>query len=110
MRTLSKFIFWEFHRTSWQYDVVVVLILLFIWKTPREIFNDQPKAASISMLPSQQGFLLDPNLLADVAESDRPKAATELVQKRFKTAAVVNHVEPVYDEEILTSYMAFTTP
>ena len=110
MRTLSKFIFWEFQRTSWQYDVVVVLILLFIFMTPREIFLDQPKAASIVMLPSRQGFLLETNLLNGIAAADRAGVATGLVRQRFKTNATVNHVEPVYDDQELTGYMAFTNP
>jgi len=110
MRTLSKLIFWEFKRTSWQYDVVVVLILGFVFLTPREVFRDQPKAASIVMLPSQQGFLLESNLLNGVAVADRAGVATELVRQRFKTNAKVSHVEPVYEEQDLTGYMAFTTP
>jgi hypothetical protein len=110
MRSLSKFIFWEFRRTSWQYDVVVVLILVFIFATPRAVFQDQPKAASIVMLPARQGFLLEPNLLDGVAAADRPGVATKLVQQRFKTNATVSRVEPVYEEQAVTSYMAFTTP
>ncbi len=62
------------------------------------------------MLPANQGYLLEPTLLENVAPGERPAAATSLVQKRFKTPAVVHHVEPVFDQDALTGYMAFTTP
>ncbi|MEO8096254.1 MAG: hypothetical protein ABI811_01025 [Acidobacteriota bacterium] len=108
MKTLGRLIFWDFKRGSWQFDVVVVAILVFIFATPRDFFNDQPKSASIVMLPANQGYLLEPGLLEGVPAGQRPQAATSLVQKRFKTPAVVSHVEAVYDNETLTGYMAFT--
>ncbi len=110
MKGFARLIFWDFPRASWPYDLVVAAILLFIFATPREIFNDQPKAASIVLLPSNQGYLLEPNLLQNIPAEQRASAATSLVQKRFKTPAVVHHVEPVFDEDALTGYMAFTTP
>jgi hypothetical protein len=108
MNSFGKLIFWDFKRASWQYDVVVALILVFIFVIPREVFNDQPKAASIVMLPANQGYLLEPGLLKDVSADQRASAATELVRKRFKSQAVVNRVEPFYEEDKLTGYMAFT--
>ena len=105
---LSKLIFWEFPRGSAHYDIVVALILAFIFLTPREMFRDQPRASSIVMLPAQQGFLLEPGLLSGVAAPDQPGRATALVQDRFKAHAIVTRVEPVYDEGELTGYMAFT--
>ena len=110
MKSLNKLLFWEFPRASVPYDVAVALIVLFIFLTPRPVFRDQPRAASIVMLPSQQGFLLEPGLLEGVAESARVAQATFLVQQRFKTHAAVTHVEPVYDEEELTGFMAYTKP
>jgi hypothetical protein len=106
MRALGRFLLWDFPRASWQYDVMVVLILVFIFATPREIFRDQPKATSIVMLPAQQGFLLEPDLLRRVPEAERASQATEMVRKRFKTRATVTRVEPVFAEEELTGYVA----
>jgi membrane protein implicated in regulation of membrane protease activity len=115
MGFLGRLIFWDFPRTSWQYNVVVVVILAFIFLTPREFFRDQPKAASIVMLPPQQGsasFLIERKLLDGVDQADLNHRATDLVNKRFKTHAAITHVEPVYDdaEEEITGYMAFTKP
>lgn len=84
MGTLGRFIFWDFKRGSWQYDVMVGLILAFIFLTPRSFFRDQPKPASIVMLPAQQGFLLDTKLLDGVAPESVAARATQLVNQRFK--------------------------
>ncbi|MEI9811162.1 MAG: hypothetical protein WDO18_00160 [Acidobacteriota bacterium] len=108
MKGLARILFIDFRRTSWQWDVAVALIVLFIFATPREIFNDQPKAASIVMLPANHGYLLEAGLLDGISSDQRASAATQLVQKRFKTKAVIHHVEAVVDEGAVTSYMAFT--
>jgi hypothetical protein len=112
MKALGRLIFWEFPRASWQYDVIVALILAFIFVTPRDVFKDQPKAASIQMLPAQLGFLIEPKLLVNVPEAEQPAKATELVNQKFKTHTAITHVEPVYDdsESEITGYMAFTKP
>ena len=68
MGNLSRFLFWDFKRASWQYDVIVVLILAFIFVTPNNIFRDQPKAANVVMLPAEQGtglFWIAPQLLRE---------------------------------------------
>jgi hypothetical protein len=112
MRTLRRLIFWDFQRTSWQWDIVVTLILAFIFLMPRDLFRDQPRAASIQMLPAQQGFLIEPKLLANVPEAERPQKAAELVNQRFKTHTTITHVAPVRDEAEgeITGYMAYTKP
>lgn len=108
MKGLARILFIDFPRSSWQWDIAVALIVLFIFATPRSIFNDQPRAASIVMLPANQGYLLESALLDEVAPEQRATTATQLVQKRFKTGAVIHHVEAVVDEGAVTGYMAFT--
>ncbi len=112
MRTLRRLIFWDFRRTSWQWDIVVTLILAFIFLMPRDIFRDQPRAASIQMLPAQQGYLIELKLLEDVPEADMPRKATELVNQRFKSHTTITRVDPVFDdsEGEVTGYMAYTKP
>jgi hypothetical protein len=38
----SRIFFWSYERGSWQYDVAVILILVFSLLTPRIWFKDQP--------------------------------------------------------------------
>ena len=117
MGKFTRFIFWDFKRGSWQYDVVVGLILVFIFVTPRSFFRDQPKPASIVMLPAHQGFLLETKLLDNVASAEQSSRATQLVNQRFKTHVTITRVEPVYEDpdanpedQQVTGYLAFPKP
>ena len=40
---LKKTFFWSYERGAWQYDIAVVLILVFVLLTPRGWFRDQPE-------------------------------------------------------------------
>ena len=39
-KTLKKGFFWSYPRTSWQWDVLCVLILVFIFLTPKSWFEN----------------------------------------------------------------------
>ena len=110
MRALGRFFLWDYPRASWQYDVMVALILAFIFLVPRDIFRDQPKATNIVML--RGGFWIEPQLLAGAPEDQLLSKATDLVNKRYKTHAALTAVEPIYDEaeQEIKGYMAFTRP
>jgi hypothetical protein len=115
MGTLGRFLFWDYKRASWQYDVMVGLILAFIFLTPRDVFRDQPRAASVVMLPAEQGaglFWIEPSLLDGVPEPQLVARAAAIVNAKFKSRRTVSHVEPIRDEaeQEVKGYMAFTTP
>jgi hypothetical protein len=38
LNTVRKIVFWTYPRTSWQWDVLCVLILVFIFLTPKSWF------------------------------------------------------------------------
>ena len=40
---IARTFFWSYERGTWQYDVAVVLILIFVLLTPRVWFRDQPQ-------------------------------------------------------------------
>src|SRR5260221_14409321 len=42
-RILSRTFFWSYERGTWQYDVAVALVLVFVLLPPRGWFRDQPK-------------------------------------------------------------------
>jgi len=46
---LSRIFFWSFERGSWQYDLAVIGILIFVFFMPRRWLRDQPETS----LPSQ---------------------------------------------------------
>ena len=81
----KRLIFWDFARASWQYDVVVALILLFIFATPRDWFHDQPKAASVVLMSSLHGsnrVFIANGLLENVSEQARARRAEALIRQR----------------------------
>ncbi|MGZ4815268.1 MAG: hypothetical protein ACXVZV_07660, partial [Terriglobales bacterium] len=39
---VKSYIFWTYSRGSIHYDVMVTIILLFIFLTPRSVFRDKP--------------------------------------------------------------------
>jgi hypothetical protein len=62
----KKIIFWNYSRTSWQWDVLCVLILAFIFLTPKSWFASNP--------PVQTTYVWATELIGtsgDTAEIDR---------------------------------------
>jgi hypothetical protein len=56
---LSRIFFWTYERGVWQYDLAVILILIFVLLTPSHWFHDQPNRASAdSSITSRQVLLL----------------------------------------------------
>jgi hypothetical protein len=113
--TARRLIFWEFPRGSWQYDLVVGAILVFIFLTPRDWFGDQPRAANIVLISSNHGsdqIFLEPSLLSGVPESERNEKAAQLVQQRTGKHLNVVRVEPIRDEaeQELKGFIAYTSP
>jgi hypothetical protein len=111
MGALGRFIFWDYPRASWQYDVMVGLILAFIFLTPRNVFRDQPKAASIVMMPERGAYLIESRLLEGVSPEERTSKAAQLVNARYKNHASIVRVEQIMDDEgDVIGYTAFTAP
>ena len=110
---LRRFIMWDYPRATWQYDVMVALILGFVFLTPREWFRDQPKPANIVMIAGHQGsdVWLAPELLAGVAEPQRRAKATALIQNKFGKDFTVVSVQAILDpEKEISGYMALVQP
>src|SRR5260370_577049 len=43
---LSRTFFWSYERGTWQYDVAVILILVFVLLTPRNWYLDKPQSGA----------------------------------------------------------------
>jgi len=63
-RTVRDYIFWSYERGTIQYDVMVTLILLFVFLSPRLInFKDKPvehnpHRTGVAVVPDGQGGLI----------------------------------------------------
>lgn len=107
-------IFWDFPRASWQYDIAVAIILLFVFATPREWFHDQPKESSIVLMSSLHGserVFIATDLLESVPEPERPARAEALIRKRTGKSWHVARVEPIRDEaeQEIKGFIAYTS-
>jgi len=116
-RAVKRFLLWDYERATWQYDVIVGLILAFIFLTPRSWFRDQPrelKASRISLprgAPGQVVYWLEAELLSGVAPGDRQRKAGEILRTREGRKLEVLSLESVADSENeIKGYVAFTKP
>ena len=113
---IRKIVFWDFPRTSWPYDVVVTLILIFIFVTPRSWFRDRPHADRVVLLSSTDAgsvrVYIEPGLLRNVPEKLRQQRAAELIRQRTGKMPHLVHVEPIRDqaEPEVKGFIAYTTP
>jgi hypothetical protein len=112
---VKRLIFWDFPRASWQYDVVVGLILLFIFAVPRSWFHDQPKEASIILMSSLHGsnrVFIATELLETTPDNQRARRAERLISQRTGKQWRVNRVEPIRDEteQEVKGFIAYTQP
>lgn len=116
---LSKIFFWTFERGSWQYDLAVVGILVFVLLTPAKWFHDQPQVGAppapgeVSLIldaNGQQTYRVDARILAPPERTPKlqndlhgalQKAVPELNTGRFE----IQNIEAIRDEQgTVTAY------
>lgn len=108
---LSKTFFWSYERGTWQYDVAVILILVFVLLTPRNWFRDKPASgAPVSpgqvQLISQEGnrltYRVDVRILAPptklALQNDLHTALQEALPELHNGSFSIAKIEPVRDE------------
>ncbi|MCU0247929.1 MAG: hypothetical protein MUC42_15270 [Bryobacter sp.] len=112
---MRRFLLWDFARGSWQYDVIVALILAFIFLTPRTLFRDQPRPSNVALLPAEAGtsvYWVETELLPEPGSPALLPQAEKILQNRFKHQKIqVVRVEPIFDaEKEIKGYMAYAKP
>jgi hypothetical protein len=48
LTTLKKLFFWNYARSSWQWDILCVVILIFIFLTPKSWFESGERQAAMA--------------------------------------------------------------
>jgi len=109
---LYRTFFWSHERGSWQYDVAVILIVLFVLATPAKWFHDQPQvgtpanSSQVELLRKSgedETYRVDARLLAPPERTPQlqndlhnalQKANPDLSDGRF----AISRIEPVRDE------------
>ena len=95
--TLKKIFFWNYARNTWQWDLLCVVILIFIFLTPKSWFSIGERAESkVHQNPVVRTLLIDPELIGN----ERDKGQIEqLVRARtgrsnFEVLAVRRILDP----------------
>ncbi len=81
LKILKKFFFWNYARSSWQWDALCVLILIFIFLTPKSWFGSGERGSlDPHQMPTVSTLLLDAELVDNekdtAAMQDRVRAMT----------------------------------
>lgn len=90
LRTLKKGFFWSYERTSWQWDVLCVLILVFIFLTPKTWFEKGRRAP-------QEVVVLSVDVVGTQPDTREIERRVRLLTGR--AAAEVTGVRPRHDSE-----------
>jgi hypothetical protein len=100
--------FWVYERGSWQYDIILAVILAFIFLTPRSVFNDRP-TLQLSDLRHNQGvievgrakdgwhYLVDSRLVESMGTDKPEDAVREILQRHLHKPFAIKSVEPTRD-------------
>ena len=71
--TARKVVFWNYSRTSWQWDVLCVLILAFIFLTPKSWFVSHP--------PIQTATILAADVVGTQGDAEIERRAKQIVNR-----------------------------
>jgi hypothetical protein len=112
MNILRRYIFWTYERGSFHYDVMVTLILLFLFVSPRFIdFKDKP----VPEIPMQQSEVLvkatrgtsgDAQFVYEIRLDDLHGAKNDAEIRD----AMLKIIEPIAGAVTLENYTPVTDP
>lgn len=104
-RTIRDYLFWSYERGTIQYDIMVTLILLFVFLSPRVInFKDKPvernpQSTGVAVVPDGQGGLIYQIEAAAVVGKDDSAIRSALLQviEPISGEVSITKIEPVRD-------------
>jgi hypothetical protein len=93
LTTLKKILFWSYDRGTWQYDVMCVLILAFVFFAPNRAFQNRPQ---IPLAQTPSVFVsIDDISARDSTEIER-EIARQLSEK-YGYEVTLSSIEPMMD-------------
>ena len=97
LSTLKKILFWSYERGSWQYDVMCVVILAFIFLVPIKISGDNASPAMIVRAD-------------EVNARDKSSVEREIeirLRQKYGSAASISRIEEFEDSSGQTNYLVY---
>jgi hypothetical protein len=97
-------LFWTYERGTWQYDIMVALILAFIFLTPRNWFQDRPVSPQADILllssgPHQKVYQLRAALLGAGTDGTLEEGAQRILTRLTGKSVRVTQIKPERDAE-----------
>jgi hypothetical protein len=115
-QALARIFFWAYERGTWQYDLIVIAILAFIFLTPRSWFEDRP-TLQLTDLRNHQGvvevsrgsgggaYLVDARLVDSTTPEKMNETVQEVVRSRAGRPFTIKWITPVRDRNnVLLGY------
>jgi len=119
---LKRIFLWSYERGSWQYDVICLVILAFIFLTPRAWFRDRP-TLQLTDLRHNQGlvelgldrdgrrYMVDARLVESLAPLKLDEAIAEILRRRLQKPPVVKSIDPIQDRnKVILGYTVVVAP
>ena len=114
---LRPIVFWSYRRGSWQYDLIVVGILAFIFLTPRDLFRDQPRPPSVQQIADLSDgkgtvvFWVEPSVIDDTPAEELTEKLRRLLRQRQDKNLRIIDTQPTTDAEgKVRAYLVYARP
>jgi hypothetical protein len=98
LSTLKKILFWSYERGSWQYDVMCVLILAFIFFSQNSLFQRRASAPPLIIRAAEIGSIDESN----------PERAIRDFLERTGHAVKISRIEKAEDRSGEATYVIYT--
>ena len=104
--TLKKVLFWSYERGSWQYDVMCVLILLFIFAVPNRFLHKHQTADASVALASP--VFVSREEIGQVEPARLDEVIAERLSQKYGYDVKIMRTEPHVDSSgNVTGYLAW---
>ena len=69
LNVLKKIFFWNYARNTWQWDALCVVILIFIFLTPKSWFENSERSAALAhQSPTASVLLVDAEVIDNIED------------------------------------------
>jgi hypothetical protein len=98
LTTLKKIFFWNYARNTWQWDLLCVVILIFIFLTPNWWFSSGERAqTTVHPSPIVKTLVFTPEVIGN--EEDKGQIGRRIEALTGRKNVEVLAVRPVLDSE-----------
>ena len=105
LTTLKKVLFWSYERGSWQYDVMCVLILAFIFFAPNSVFHSHRSSAADDA--TSKPIVVASEEIGPIEPGRIEQEISAWLSKKYGHTVTVARVERVTDSAGAVKYLVY---